>query len=169
MRVGGGKMAVWLRNVGAVLLIVCFVLPMVSCSEYQNEEGESVMVDAGEEVPPGVQRVTTKFYLLDMLDREDPWSWLRVAAFIFPLAVVGARWRFTDAKAVRMLWYSEPFVLVGVGYVLVSMAIFHSPEIGYYLAVFSVAIYFLGWVLEAWERFRTWRRKRAPSSIPEPP
>jgi hypothetical protein len=157
-------MAGWLKVTGALLLVACFALPMKSCTQYLDETGKRVPVASGEAPATGVRPVTTRYYLLEELRADDPWSWLRVAVFICPAAVVAYTRRRPAARLAQVLWFIEPLILAGVAFSLWYITfIFSRPDVGYYVAVGGLAIYFLGWVNEAWRKWRARGRQRPTS------
>ena len=152
------SMTGWLKFIGAFLLAACFALPIKSCTEYRDETGKWVSVAPGEAPAPGVRPVITRNYLLEELRANDPLSWLLVASFIFPAAVVVYARKRPAARLTRVLWFIEPLLLAGVLFSVWYMTfLFNDPDVGSYVAGGGVAIYFLGWVGEAYSKWRSWK------------
>jgi hypothetical protein len=157
-------MARWFKVAGALLLVACFALPMKSCTDYVDETGKQVSVAPGKAPAAGVRSITTRFYLLEELHADDPWSWLVVAVFAGPAAIVAYTRRRPAARLAKVLWCMEPLLLAGVAFSLWYITfLFSRPDVGYYVAGVGLAIYFLGWVGEAWEKWRVWKQQRLRS------
>jgi len=154
----------WLKVIGALLLVACFALPMTSCTSYEDTEGKPVIVFADGVPAPGVRSVTVRHYLWQELDAHDPESWLRVAVFLGPAAAVIFARRRPKSRARTALWVMEPVLLAGVVYSLWSMTFltFYDADVGWYVASAGVATYFVGWLGEAYQRWRQWTRRRHP-------
>jgi len=159
------QVARWLKVIGALLLVACFALPMKSCTSAENTEGRPVVVGADEAPAPGVRYVTERYYLWEELSAEDPKSWLRVAVFVGPAAVVMLTRRRQKTRATKVLWVTEPLLLAGVIYSLWYMTFpFYDADVGLYVASAGVASYFTGWLGEVCQRWRQWRRRQQPGA-----
>src|SRR5215813_12137644 len=94
-----------LKAIGACLLMVCFALPMKSCTEYRHANGERVSVEPGESLPPDARQVTTRYYLVEEFRADQPITWVQIAAFVLPLAAVAyARWG-RPGRFKKVLWF----------------------------------------------------------------
>ena len=159
------QVAGWLKVIGALLLVACFALPMKSCTSAENTEGRSVVVGADEAPAPGVRYVTERYYLWEELSAENPKSWLRVAVFVCPAAVVMFTRRRPKTRATKVLWVMEPVLLAGVIYSLWDMTFpFYDADVGLYVASAGVASYFAGWLGEVCQRWWQWRRRQQPEA-----
>ena len=139
----------WLKVIGSLLLVACFVLPMKSCTTYEDSEGRLVVGSVDGVPAPGVRPVTERYYLWEELGANDPKSWLRVAVFLGPAASVMFARRRPKSRARKALWLMEPALLAGVVYSLWHMIFpFYTAEIGCYAAGAGVASYFAGWLGE---------------------
>lgn len=153
----------WLKVIGALLLVVCFALPMKSCSGYEDTEGKPVIVGVDEVPATGVRRVTERYYLWEELHADDSKSWLRVAVFLGPVAAVMFARRRPKSRARNALWVMEPVLLAGVVFSLWDMTFpFYTADIGWYAASAGVASYFAGWLGETYQRWRQRRRRGQP-------
>ena len=143
------------------MLLACFALPMTSCTTHRDEAGKLVSVKPGEPLPPGVRPVTTYSYLVDELT-GDPWTWLQVAFFAVPALVVVHAKRRPAARLTRVIWFMEPLLIVGVilSIWLTSFFFRVGLAIGTYVAMAGIAIYSIGWIGEAYGKWRAWRRRR---------
>jgi hypothetical protein len=151
----------WLKVIGALLLVVCFALPMKSCTGYEDTEGKPVIVGADGLPATGVRRVTERYYLWEELHAGDPKSWLRVAVFLGPVVAVMFARRRPRSCARNALWVMEPVLLAGVVYSLWFMTFpFYDADVGWYVASAGVASYFAGWLGETHQRWWQWRRRR---------
>ena len=151
----------WLKVIGALLLVACFVLPMKSCTSYEDAQGNPVTVGVDEVPAPGVRLVTERHYLWEELHVRDPMSWLRVAVFLGPAAAVMFARRRPRSRARTALWMIEPVLLAGVVYSLWYMTVgFYDADVGWYVACVGVASCFIGWLGEAYRRGCQWRRQR---------
>jgi len=141
-----------LKIIGAILIALCFVLPIKSCTQCMDKTEKPDT--------PCVNSVTEHFYLLGELEKNDPVSWLRVVSFIFPAAIVLYTRRRPAARLTRVLWFLEPVLLAWLvldGWGSVYM---YRPDIGTYVGGLGVAVYFVAWVIEAYRKFRGWRQGR---------
>jgi len=155
------QVAGWLKVTGALLLMACFALPMKSCTHYEDAQGKPVTSGADEAPAPGARPVTQRYYLWEEPRANDPMSWLRVAVFLGPAAAVMITRRRPKTRATKVLWVMEPVLLAGVVYSLWYMTfLFYDPDVGLYVASAGVASYFGGWLGEAYQRWRHWRRQR---------
>lgn len=160
-------MAAWLKLIGAFLLLACFALPMTSCTTHENEAGKFVAVKPGEPIPPGVHSVTVRHYLLGAGSRvDDPWTWVELAFFIFPAAVVVHARKRPAARLTKIIWFLEPLLIAGVSLSiwLTSFLIPRHLEIGTYVALVGVCLYSLGWIVEVYSGLRSWQRLRRESA-----
>lgn len=155
----------WLKMIGALLLVVCFVLPMKSCTKYEDTEGKPVVGGADGVPAPGVRRITERYYLWEELDAGDPKSWLPVAVFLGPAAAMVFAWRRPKGRASNALWLMELVLLAGVVYSLWYMTfLFYDADVGWYVACVGVASCFAGWLGEAYHRWYQWRHRRQPET-----
>lgn len=153
-------MARWLKIIGAFLFAACFALPMSSCTVYRDETGYLVELGPDRSVPPGARAVTTRHYLLDEVSPGHPQSWLWIAAFIWPAAFLLHARKRPDARLSRALWFIEPQLLAGSLYSIFVFRFFDDRDVGSYVGFAGVAVYFLGWVGEAFSKWRSWKRRR---------
>ena len=149
----------WIKVVGAVLLLACFALPMSSCTRHVDKDGKGVASLADGSYPANTQTIKTHHYLLERVKSSEPLSWLNVAAFIWPtIFLLLARYR-APSRLVSVLWFTEPLLLAGSGFVIFVSTIVDDAEIGYYIGWAGVGIYVFGWVIEAVTKWRTWIKK----------
>lgn len=118
------------------------------------------MPQADGSYPATTQTIKTNHYLLGRVKSSEPLSWLNVVALIWPTVfLLLARYR-APSRLVSVLWFTEPLLLAGSGFVIFVSTIIDDAEIGFYVGWVGVGIYFCGWVIEAVKGWRTWTNKR---------
>jgi len=160
------KRTTWPKMAGAILLVACFALPMSSCSTLVDKTGKAV---TQKPAPPGARVVKIQLYVFDGVRLANPGSWPTVLAFIWPLALLlHGRLRPTS-WITRALWFVEPALLAGSIYAIGTFMFFGQPEAGTYVGRTGVAVYSLGWIGEAFGRWRSrkgaFRNPRAIGSV----
>ncbi len=140
------------KTIGAILIALCFVLPIKSCTRCMDKPEKPDT--------PCVNSVTEHFYLLGELKKDDPVSWLRVISFIFPAAIVLYTRRRPVARLTRVLWFLEPVLLAWLALCVWTVTFLFQPDIGAYVGSLGISVYFVEWTIEAYRKFRNWRRRR---------
>ncbi len=151
-----------LKMLGALLLLVSLMLPMATCTSYENEEGRQVSVDDIENLPEGVHKVVQSEYALEGFDPLNGEDWLTVLAFVWPVLTIAALWwkpRGRVAIAVRVL---ELLFLTGSYLFIDFISSFFVDDraIGAYLAFLALGLYALGAIWSDVLLYRSWKTGR---------
>ena len=151
-----------MRGALAVLLAATLALPAYTCSGYRAPDGELVST-----IPAGVDSagyVATQVPHRPIEDFEiaDPWPWLTLLAYAWPLLLFGAeslRPRFAQGRVATALGISLPLASAWWIYSLVI-----SGRIAYG-AVISLAALAGLWGIAVWEALA---RRRARALLRQP-
>ena len=157
-------MARGLKLIGAVLLASCFALPMSSCAQVVDDEGMLVSTNPDGSIPTGAHKVMTRHHVLDQVEFNHPTTWLYVAAFVWPLVFLLHAWIRPAARLNRALWFTEPLLLAGSSYAIFLLTFLERPEVGSHVGEAGIAVYLLGWISGAVDKWRSWRRRRLTSA-----
>ena len=143
-----------LKLIAAVLLIAAAALPQYTCVQYRAPDGA-----LWQSIPPGAdssryERVVERHYAFEEFAPGRPESWLTVIAFAWPVAVIAVRTRTRRPALNRVLWWLEPLLAVGSGYLILLFSSFGQRAIGSWTGVAACLLYLVAWALELTVRFR---------------
>ena len=144
----------FLFKVGAAaLLLVSLCLPQSSCTrnEWVGPDGKTVSaVPSG--APPAAYRqvpVTDYSYALGSFDAGDFGSWLMLVTFTWPVPLLAYQWRGRRKGALRAIRFLELPLIAGSAYIIFFPSL-GRREIGGYLAMVAVGLYFCAWLPTFW-------------------
>lgn len=128
-----------MRPLAAVALALCLGLPAYTCSGYRTPTGGMLAA-----IPEGADSsqytwVKRVYYPLSGIPATRPWFWAVVAAYTWPLIVLGVHWRRPESATSRIIRWAEPVLAVGTGLVLYSYTVFNKAAIGTYIAWAAIA------------------------------
>jgi hypothetical protein len=109
-----------LSALGALLVAISFALPFYTCTRHVDASGEVVEVEEGAPLPPGVTAVVETTRPIEGFDLTDPETWPLAFAFLWPLALVGARALWPRLRGLRALSALEVLLIAGSGWVFVD-------------------------------------------------
>lgn len=131
-----------LKLSGALLLLFGLILPLSSCTHYEDEKGNHTSELAYQAAPDDIHRVVNYQYALDDFDAAEPLAWLIPLAFSWPLFVVGALMWLRPGPLATALRIAEPFLLAGSTYIVLLLgSMGERLEIGAYVALGALALY----------------------------
>ena len=152
-----------LKVLAAVLLALSLTLPAYTCAGYVAPDGEKVG-----SIPRGAdssayQATKIPHWALESPNPRDTGFWLAVLAFTWPLPLLALRARRPQARLTRWLWWAEPALAVGSGYVVWAIGAIGDPAIGTYVALAANAALIALWVREL---FASRAARAAPAAAP---
>ena len=156
-----GALARRFSALGALLVAVSFALPFYTCTHHVDANGEAVEVEEGAPLPPGVTAVVETTRPIEGLDLTDPETWPLAVAFLWPLALVGARALWPRLRALGMLSALEALLIAGSGWVFQAYSSVGDRAWGAYVAFVGLAIYAGAFVAGVVPRIRGWLERRA--------
>ncbi|MBA7660336.1 hypothetical protein ES703_68338 [subsurface metagenome] len=146
-----------IKIVAAILLLICLILPLSSCSRYVDSEGKTFYSSSPR---PDAQRITEYYYIWTEFEAKELGSWVLIICFIWPIPIIIYKYRGQRKRVKQILWAVEPLLIIGTVYYIAFSATFLSdPEVGYYLAVTANGIYGIAWL---WEAIIKCKYKRSP-------
>ena len=140
----------------AILLLICLVLPLSSCSLYVDSEGKTFW-----EKPPTIdtQRTTDYYYIWTEFKAKDLGNWLLITCFIWPIPILIYKYRGKSKGVNKILWGVEPLLIGGSVYYIAMATLFLTPEVGADLAITANGIYGMAWL---WEAILKYKHKIRP-------
>lgn len=141
----------------AILLLICLILPLSSCSRYVDSEGKTVY---GTAPSTDAQRITEYYYIWTEFEAKELGSWVLIICFIWPIPILIYKYRGKGKRVKQILWAVEPLLIgCAVYYIVLSATFLSDPEVGAYLAVTANGIYGIAWL---WEAIIKCKYKRRP-------
>jgi hypothetical protein len=142
------------KLLAALLLVASAALPQYTCVTYRAPDG-----GMWQTLPPGAdstryERLVEPHYAFEHWNPGLPEHWLTVLCFGWPLAVLGIRSRSRLPRVKAVLWWLEPLLAVGSGYLILVFSGFGQRAVGAYLGLAACGAYFVTWAYEALSRFR---------------
>ena len=139
---------IYLKRVFALVLVICFVLPLSQCSpgsvKKLNENAVATDKQNLDNVSNTLTYARELYYPYKVLDGDNPSSFLVIAVFFFSLPFLLIEHVVSDSRKKIML-HSLELIASGFsayGVVMITM-FFHSPLIAGYLALFAIFCYTL--------------------------
>lgn len=162
MSVNATAVSRFMKVAGALILLVCYALPMSSCTRDQHaltlsQASEDPAGTAPQTVVPKPPPIKEYYYLLPVRHPRNLENWLATLAFLVPAVVMLGAIHRPDSRATRAIWFAEPLVLGWVGLSLFVVTLFNTWEIGSYVAVGGLLMFAIGWLVEAFIRIRAGR------------
>jgi hypothetical protein len=138
-----------LKTAAAVLLLVCILLPLSSCSKYVDREGNPVHLSADTgEMPAGAQQVKGYKYVKDFFEVKSLGAWLLVLSFLWPVVVLFYQQRSRRGRVRAIVWGIEPALAAGSCWVIYEFASMGTLETGAYVAFIANGSYAALWLCE---------------------
>jgi hypothetical protein len=106
-----------LRILAALIVVASAALPFYTCTSYVDESGNSVEVEPGAALPPGVRAEVEVHRPIERFDLLDSDSYFLMLAFLWPLAFVGIRAALRHPGGLRAILIAEPLLLLGSGWI----------------------------------------------------
>jgi hypothetical protein len=143
------------KTVAALLLLGSLALPQSTCAGYRAPDGKFVVTIPRDAPPGSYQPMVQRSYAFDDFNAAQVGSWLKAAAFVFPLALLVMAARSRSGRLQAYICVADPILALGAGYVIwLSASILAIPAVGAYVAVSALAVYFGASALDLWRRWR---------------
>lgn len=144
-----------IRGLAAIALLASVTMPQSTCAGYRAPDGKFV-ASIPKGAPPGDYRPTIqRQYAFDNARFDDPQTWLRVVAFVWPLPLLAISLK----GSARLRAYGmvlEPVLALGAGVVVwFDAATFATPAIGAYVALTALFTHFVASCVTLWQGWRT--------------
>ncbi len=131
----------------ALLLAVCFVLPLSTCTRYVDERGEAVELAPGEAPPKGVTEIVDHQIAAEQLRTNPLGGLLMLVAFLGPLGA-GLHARVARSERTkRVLFWLQPLFLLLAGHAAWVIGHLGTPAFGLWLAAGAIGVLGLDWLL----------------------
>jgi hypothetical protein len=129
----------------ALVLAVCFVLPLSTCTRYVDAKGEAVEVAPGAPPPEGAVAIVDRQIAAEQLVTNPLGGALMLIAFLGPLAsAVYARYG-ANARAKRVLFWIQPLLLFAAAHAVWVIARFGETAPAAWVAAAAIAALALAW------------------------
>lgn len=152
-----------LRIIAAVILLICLVLPLRSCSQYVDKDGNPIQRDYTQKVDkdgvttyvqdplsPDAELKTDYDFIWDIIRLNDPWSFNILICFLWPFPFILYRYKGTHNRIKLLLWLIEPiFIVYCFLFLLFTVTFLSNPSFGAFLAFAAYGIYGAVWLVEA--------------------
>ena len=146
-----------IRNIAALLLLICIVLPLSRCSK------QTVEVDSDGKVVASTKSQTEYSYLVPITEIElaDPQSFIYLLPFIWPIPLWQLMKRIKNEKSKFYFFFFEAALLCVSTYYLVIWTFYYgSPYWGGVLAVICLAVLWVIFLLPILDRIKIIMNKR---------
>ena len=152
----------WIKLAASMLLVVAFVLPLSRCAETPPPKGAGTPQAAQQRADsPKTYRY---YYAWTDIESSQPWGWLFLLVFFWPLAFFGYEHFGRSAGAKRALLWVQPALALGSGYWLYLRTFLRELWFGGYIAYIALALILLASVVQLVGLFRS----GGPRPTPEP-
>lgn len=142
------KVSERIKIISSMLLVVCLLLPISSCSRYVDSNGKRI-ANYDSKIHTNAKRITTYNYPLEHFNPKDIYNWLLLFCFIWPIPILLYRYKGTRKLVKNIFWGIEPlFVLGSSWYIYLNASIFAKPFIGAYLSISANGAYGMVWLSE---------------------
>ena len=146
-----------IKGLAALLLLGSLALPQSTCAGYRAPDGKFVTTIPRDAAPGTYQPMVQRDYAFDDFRPTEFGSWLNIAAFVWPVALLAIATRSRSARLRLYVSVLEPVFALGSAYLIwFSASLFATPAVGAYLAVSALAIYLIASALGLW---RLWRAR----------
>lgn len=152
------------KGLAAIALLASLTLPQSTCAGYRGPDGKFVASIPNGAKPSDYQPTVQHRYAFDNARLDDPQTWVRVLAFVWPLPLLA----ISLGRSARLHAYGmvlEPVLALGAGVVVwFDAATFATPAIGAYVALSALLVHLVASSVTLW---RGWRASQpAPASVP---
>jgi hypothetical protein len=131
--------------IAAVVLAVCFVLPLSTCTHYVDEKGDALEVAEGAEPPAGARAIVDQQIAAEQLVTNPLGGVLMLVAFVGPL-VSALLVRRTGAGARRVLFWIQPLLLAFAAHSVYVIGGWGETTPAAWLAAAAIAALALVWL-----------------------
>jgi len=142
----------------ALVLAVCVVLPISTCTRYVDARGEAVTVEPDAPIPAGVREIVDHQVPIEQLVSNPLGGCLILVAFLWPLAFLAYRRWGARVGIQAALWWLEPLLLAGSAHFVYTLAFLGEPAVGAWLAAASLAVLAVLWLRALGSRLALARR-----------
>jgi hypothetical protein len=130
----------------ALVLAVCFVLPLSTCTRYVDEQGEAVEVEDGETPPEGAVEIVDHQIAAEQLFTNPLGGALMLIFFVGPLASAFVLRGGASARAKRVLFWLQPLLLLGAGHAIWVVGRFGETAPAAWVGAAAVAVLAVAWI-----------------------
>lgn len=142
------KVSERIKIISSMLLVICFLLPISSCSRYEDSNGK-LIVNYDPKIHPNAKYITTYNYPWGKFNPKDICDWLLLFCFIWPIPILLYRYKGTRKLVKNICWGIEPLFIVGSStYIYIRASILAKPFIGAWLSISANGVYGMVWLSE---------------------
>jgi hypothetical protein len=132
-------------RIAALVLAICFVLPLSTCTRYVDEKGEGLSVPEGTEPPPGALAVHDYQIAAEQLATNPLGGVLMLLSFVGPLASALALRRASPVVG-RVLFWIQPLLLALAANYVYTIGSWGQTTPAAWIAAAAIAALAITWV-----------------------
>ena len=154
------------KGLAVVALLASVAMPQSTCAGYRAPDGRFVASIPNGAKASDYQPTVQRRYAFDNAHLDDPQTWIRVGAFVWPLPLLA----ISLGRSARLRAYGmvlEPVLALGAGVVIWSdAAVFATPAVGAYVALAALLIHLGASSVTLWQGWRTARSDTGREEVP---
>src|SRR6266851_6616380 len=138
-----------IKVMAALLLLGALALPQSTCAGYRAADGKFVPTIRRGAATGAYQPMVHRDYAFDDFRLAEPGTWLKIAAFLWPLPLLVVAARGRSPRLSAYISFVEPVLALGSALTIwFSASVFATPAAGAYVAVSALAVYLVVSALE---------------------